>query len=153
MGAVKDLASAVWETQLDARGLMALTGLMSEKSTSSPALRTQKPVTATQQLPASSTVTPSTAQTETDGASNPATAGEAAGRYLPHTNSHALCACRCGDRSRATRTIKLTSATATGPAPRHGEADERCKKVERKPKGEGKEKKGWDGRRGTPRPD
>ena len=42
-----------------------------------------------------------------------------------------------------------TSATASGPAPRHGETDEGWKKVERKRKGKGKEKKGKDRKEGS----
>jgi len=55
-------------------------------------------------------------------------------------HSHALYTGRRGDRSRAT--APSTSATAMGPAPRHGEKDERWKKVERKRKEKGKERKG-----------
>jgi len=45
-----------------------------------------------------------------------------------------------------------TTATATGPAPRHGEMDEGWKKVERKHKGKGKEKKGVERKEGPSRP-
>jgi len=56
------------------------------------ALRVQTPVPATHPLPSPPIDTTSAVETETDGASDPAPAGEAAEEYLPHTNSHALCA-------------------------------------------------------------
>jgi len=87
------------------------------------------------------------AETETDGASNPAPAGEAAEGYPPPTPTliHSVHAVAETDPAQP---APSTSATATGPAPRNGGTDEGWKKVERKHKG----KKGWNGRREASRP-
>jgi len=128
-------------TQLEMWGLNALMETMSEiidKLTEDDrALQAQTPVPATQPLPPPPSTPPPRPK-------RPASAGEAAEEYLPHTNSRALCACRRGDQSRAT--ASSTSAAAAGPAPRHGETDEGWKKVERR---KGKGKKGVERKEGS----
>jgi hypothetical protein len=103
------------------------------------ALRTQKPVPATQPLlpPLS---TPPRPKRKRNGASNPAPAGEAAEGYLAHINSHALGACGRGDRSLAAPAINICHRH--GPALREDETQDGWEKVERKHEGKGKEKCG-----------
>jgi len=93
---------------------------------------------------ASSTDTTSAAGTKTGGASDPTPAGEAAGGY-PHTNSHE----HADMETDPAQPALSTAATATGPAPRHGETEEGWEKVERKRKEKGKEKKGVERKEGS----
>jgi len=74
-----------------------------------------------------------------DGASNPAPAGEASEGYLPTpTLMHSE---HADVETDPAQPPPSTSATAAGPAPRHGDTDEGWKKVERKRNGKG-EKRG-----------
>jgi len=66
----------------------AMNGKIDRLTEENRALRVQTPFPAA----ASYIDTTSAAETETDGASNPAPAGEAAEGYLTHPNSHAFCA-------------------------------------------------------------
>jgi len=110
---VESLVSTVRETQLEMRGLKALVETMSEKIdrlTGEPGTPGANASASCTAAAASSIDTTSAAETETDEASNPVPAGEAAEEYLPRTNP--------------AQPAPSTSATATGPAPRHGETDE-----------------------------
>jgi len=85
-----------------------------------------------------------------NGASNPAPAGEATEGYLPHTDSHALGACGCGNRPRATLAINVCHGCRAHTLPwRHGQG---MKKVERKRNGKGEKRGARFGRRWASRP-
>ena len=150
MGAFKDLASAVRETQLEMWGLMALPEKMNEKID-----KAHRGEPATHQCSASYTAAAASSIDTTSRGRNgngrglrPRASRRSRGRYLPNTNLHQLSCTLCmqtwGPIPRNPY-VPSTSATATGPAPRHGEPDEGWKKVERKRKGKGKEKKGVEG--------
>ena len=76
--AVKHLASAVRETQLEMSGLKALVDAMSEKPTNTPGYTAAA---------ASSIDTTSATEMETDGATDPAPTDATPERYLAHTNA------------------------------------------------------------------
>jgi hypothetical protein len=151
VGAVKHLASAVRETQLEMRGLKALMDTMSEKidklTEENRALRAQTPVPATQPLPPPPSTPPPQPKRKRTGPQTPHQPAKQQRNTSPTpTLMHSV---HAGVETNPAQPAPSTSATATGPAPRHGETDEGWKKVERKRKGKGKEKKGKDWKEGS----
>jgi len=74
-------------------------------------------------------------QSETDGESNPASAGDAAEGYLPRINFHALGACRRGDRPHETPAVNICPLRGV-------ETGDEWEKVERKRNWRGREERG-----------
>jgi len=100
--------------------------------------RCKRQVPATQPLPPPPSTPPPRPKRKRTGPQTPP-AGEAADGYLPHTNlMHSL---HAGMETDPAQPAPSTSATATGPASRHGGTDKGWKKVERKRKGKRKKEK------------
>jgi hypothetical protein len=125
--AVKIVLSAAKETAREMKDLKVLMTTMSERidklTEENRALRIPEAnASASYTAAAASSIdTTSAAKAEMDGASNPAPAGEATEGYLPHTNSHALGACGCGNRPRATPAIDICHGHRARTSPwRHG---------------------------------
>jgi len=141
--AVKILLSAAKETAREMKDLQVLLTTMRERidklTEENRTLREQTPVPATQPLPPPPSTPPPRPKRKRTRPQTPHQPAKQLRGISTHIKSRALGACGCGNRPRATP--PSTSATATGPAPRHGGTDEGWKKVERKRKGKG-EKRG-----------
>ena len=108
--AVKILWSAVKETAREMKDLKVLMTTMSERidklTEDNRALREQTPVPATQPLPPPPSTPPPRPKRKWTGPQTPHKPAKQL-RNTSHTNSHALGACGCGNRPRATPAINI----------------------------------------------
>jgi len=141
--AVKILLSAAKETAREMKDLKVLMTTMSERidklTEENRALRKQTPVPATQPLPPPPSTPPPRAKRKWTG---PQTPHQPAKQLRDTSPSPTLMHSEHADvETDPAQPPPSTSATAAGPAPRHGDTDEGWKKVERKRNGKG-EKRG-----------
>jgi hypothetical protein len=141
--AVKILLSAAKETAREMKDLKVLMTTMSERidklTEENRALRKQTPVPATQPLPPPPSTPPPRPKRKWTG---PQTPHQPAKQLRDTSPTPTLMHSEHADvETDPAQPPPSTSATAAGPAPRHGDTDEGWKKVERKRKGKG-EKRG-----------